>query len=144
MRIERNQSMTEADAGIAITGLGQIAINVQDVPRAVHFYRDVLRLPLLFEIPGAAFFQLGGVRLMLGKAEKPEFDHPASILYYKVDDIHAAVAALKSAATTIESEPHLIAKMQDHDLWMAFFRDTEDNVAGLMSEVRRGDDVAGH
>lgn len=121
---------------VAITDVGQIAINAKDLRRAVGFYRDVLGLPLLFEIPNAAFFQAGGARLMVGTAEQPEFDHPASILYYRVDDIQRSFAALTSAGVQIEHEPRMIAKMPDHDLWMGFFRDTEGNVAALMSEVR--------
>ena len=118
-----------------ITGVGQIAINARDLPRAVAFYRDVLGLPHLFDIPGSAFFQCGGVRLMVGKAELPEFDHPASILYYQVPDIHAARDALHGAGVKIRDEPHLIAKMPGYDLWMMFFHDSEENLAALMSEV---------
>lgn len=121
-----------------ITGVGQIAVNVHDVQRAVGFYRDVLGLQYLFEIPNAAFFQCGGVRLYLAKAEKPEFDHPASILYYRVDDIHAAHERLAAAGARIEHEPRMIARMPDHELWMCFFRDSEENVVALMSEVRGG------
>lgn len=118
-----------------ITGVGQIAVNAHDLPRAVGFYRDVLGLPHLFDIPDAAFFQCGGVRLMVGKAELPEFDHPASILYYQVPDIHAAREALRAAEVRVRDEPHLIAKMPGYDLWMMFFYDTEENLAALMSEV---------
>lgn len=123
---------------VGITDVGQIAINAKDLRRAVGFYRDVLGLPLLFEIPNAAFFMAGAVRLMVGTAEQPEFDHPASILYYRVADIHASFASLTAAGVRIEHEPRMIAKMPDHDLWMGFFRDSEDNVAALMSEVRGG------
>ena len=121
---------------VGITDVGQIAINARDRQRAIGFYRDVLGLPYLFEIPSAAFFQAGGVRLMVGTAETPEFDHPASILYYRVPDIHASFAALTAAGVQIVHEPRMIAKMPDHDLWIGFFRDSEDNVAALMSEVR--------
>ncbi|HYJ78442.1 MAG TPA: VOC family protein [Longimicrobiaceae bacterium] len=121
--------------GLGIAGVGQIAVNAHDLPRAVGFYRDVLGLPYLFEIPDAAFFQCGGVRLMVGKAEKPEFDHPGSILYYRVPDIHAAAGSLRAAGVRIRDEPHLIAKMPGYDLWMMFFYDTEQNLAALMSEV---------
>lgn len=119
-----------------ITGVGQVAINVHDVERAVDFYRDVLGLRFLFQIPNAAFFDCGGLRLMLGTPEKPEFDHPASILYYKVPDIHAAYASLQSSGAATEDAPHLIARMPDHELWMFFVRDPEGNLLGLMSEVR--------
>ncbi len=127
--------MSGAD-GSRLGGLGQIAIRVRDLPRAVRFYRDVLELPFLFEVPTLAFFDAGGVRLMLGVAEDPRFDHPASILYYRVGDIHAATGRLKEKGARFESEPHLIAKLPDHELWMAFLTDGEGNTVGLMSEVR--------
>jgi len=122
---------------VALDRIGQIAINVKDLPRAVRFYRDTLGMRFLFEVPNLAFFDCGGVRLMLGAAEKPEFDHPASVLYYKVADINAAFAALKGRDVDFIDEPHLIARMPDHDLWMVFFRDTEGNTLALMSEVPR-------
>ena len=122
---------------VALDRIGQIAINVKDLARAVRFYRDTLGMRFLFEVPNLAFFDCGGVRLMLGPAEKPEFDHPGSVLYYKVADINATFAALKGRDVAFIDEPHLIAKMLDHDLWMVFFRDSEGNMLGLMSEVRR-------
>ena len=82
--------MTSATLPIGISRLGQIAINVHDLDRATAFYRDVLALPLLFTAGGLAFFDCGGVRLMLSRAEKPEFDHPSSILYFTVPDIAGA------------------------------------------------------
>jgi methylmalonyl-CoA/ethylmalonyl-CoA epimerase len=125
-------------AGIGISRLGQIAINAHDVDRAAAFYQDVLGLKLLFKAgPGLAFVDCGGVRLMLTRAEKPEFDHPSSVLYFAVPDIHAAYARMRAAEVRFEDEPHLIAKMPDHDLWMVFFRDSEGNLMGLMSEVKR-------
>jgi predicted enzyme related to lactoylglutathione lyase len=131
--------MSAAAGRLGITSVGQVAVNVRDVQRAIGFYRDVLGLQFLFEIPNAAFFMAGDLRLMLGTAEKPEFDHPASILYYKVPDIHAAHESLKAAGARMEDEPHLLARMPDHELWMCFFRDTEDNLLALMSEVRGGE-----
>lgn len=122
--------------GAALTGIGQISIIVKDLPRAIGFYRDVLGLSFLFEVPKMAFFDSGGVRLMLGVAEEPRFDHPASIIYYRVGDIQAAAARLKKLGARFESEPHLIARLPGHDLWMAFLDDSEGNVLALMSEVR--------
>ena len=120
-----------------LTQVGQIAIPIYDLDRAVAFYRDALGLPLLFQVPPKmAFFDCGGVRLMLSLPEDPEFDHPASILYYKVDDIHAAHATLSGRGVEFRGEPHLIAKMPDHELWMAFFRDPEGNTGALMAEIR--------
>lgn len=128
--------MSSTAASLGITGVGQVAINVRDVQRAVEFYRDVLGLHFLFQIPNAAFFDCGGLRLMLGTAEKPEFDHPASILYYKVGDIQAAYASLQAAGAETVDSPHLVARMPDHELWMFFVRDPEGNHLGIMSEVR--------
>ena len=116
--------------------IGQIAITVRDLPGAVAFYRDVLGLPFLFEAPPhLAFFDCSGVRLMLTLPEKPEFDHPASIIYFKVRNIHETSAILKARGVPFDSEPHLIAKLANHDLWMAFLRDPERNLIGVMSEV---------
>lgn len=127
--------MTTAAQTPGITSIGQIAINVQDLTRAVGFYRDKLGLKFLYEFPGLAFFDCGGVRLMMSHAEKPELDHPASIIYYKVADIQAASSTLEAAGVTLEHQPTRIAEMPDHDLWMSFARDTEGNLFGLMSEV---------
>jgi len=125
-----------AAAKVGITRLGQIAINVHDVERATTFYRDTLGLTLLFTAGALAFFDCGGVRLMLAGPEKPEFDHPSSILYFNVPDIVSAHRQLGDSGVKFEDEPHLIAKMPDHDLWMTFFRDSENNFLALMSEVR--------
>jgi catechol 2,3-dioxygenase-like lactoylglutathione lyase family enzyme len=129
--------MNAATAGIGITGLGQIAINAHDIERATAFYRDKLGLRLLFTAGKLAFFDCGGVRLMLDVAEKPELDHPSSILYFRVPDINAAHRQLLASNVRFEDEPHVIARMPDHDLWMTFFRDSEDNLLALMSEVRQ-------
>jgi len=128
--------MNATTAGIGITRLGQIAINAKDVERAVAFYQDVLGLKLLFKAPpGLAFFDCGGVRLMLDRAEKPEFDHPSSVLYFTVPDIQAAFAKMKENGVRFEDEPHMVARMPAHDLWMTFFHDSEGNLLALMSEV---------
>ncbi len=124
-------------AGPGITRIGQIQIRTRNGERAADFYEKVLGLKLLFKAPpGLAFFDCGGVRLMLNPPEKPEFDHPSSILYFAVSDIHAAHSGMKEKGVRFEDEPHLIAKLPDHDLWMTFFRDSEDNLLALMSEVR--------
>ena len=120
---------------IGITRVGQIAIPVHDLNRAIAFYRDMLGLPLLFTAGKLAFFNCGGVRLMLDVPEKPEFDHPSSILYFSVPDIAAAHRQMLAAGVHFDDQPHVIAKMPDHDLWMTFFRDSEHNLLALMSEV---------
>ena len=128
--------MSITATGIGISHIGQIAINAHDLERATAFYQDKMGLKLLFKAPpGLAFFDCGGVRLMLTLPEKPEFDHPASILYFQVGDIQIAFQRLKSAGVKFEDEPHLIARMPTHELWMNFLRDTEGNLLALMSEV---------
>ena len=128
--------MNASATGIGIARIGQIAVNAKDVERAAAFYQDVLGLKLLFKAPpGLAFFDCGGLRLMLSCAEKPEFDHPSSVLYFAVPDIQAAYGKLKESDVHFEDEPHLIARMPAHDLWMTFFRDSEGNLLALMTEV---------
>jgi methylmalonyl-CoA/ethylmalonyl-CoA epimerase len=123
---------------LQISQIGQIAIPVQQLERAVAFYRDVLGIQFLFEVPNLAFFQCGEVRLMVGIPEGPENAHHASVLYYKVDDIQSSYQLLQQRGVKLVDAPHLIAKLPDHELWMAFFEDTEGNMLALMSEVRPG------
>jgi methylmalonyl-CoA/ethylmalonyl-CoA epimerase len=120
---------------LGISRLGQIAINVHDLDRATAFYRDILGLPLLFTAGSLGFFDCGGVRLMLTRPEKPEFDHPGSVLYFAVPDIASAHRQMLNAGVRFEDTPHLIAKMPTHDLWMTFFRDPEKNLLALMCEL---------
>ena len=116
--------------------IGQINVRVHDLPRAIAFYRDALGMKFLFEAPGMGFFDCAGVRLLLALPEDEREDHPSSILYFKVDDIQTGTAALRERSVKITSEPHLIAHMPDHDLWMSFFEDSEGNSMALMSELR--------
>jgi methylmalonyl-CoA/ethylmalonyl-CoA epimerase len=130
--------MPENTGGPGITRLGQIQIRTHDVERASDFYEKVLGLKLLFKAtPGLAFFDCGGVRLMLDRPAKPEFDNASSVLYFAVPDIQAAHKDLKEKGVRFEDEPHMIARMPDHDLWMTFFHDSEENLLALMSEVKR-------
>ncbi len=123
---------------VTLSQIGQISVTAHDVDRAVAFYRDTLGMQFLFRAGALAFFNCGGIRLMISAPEKPEFDHPSSILYFKVAEIQATHAALRNRGVKFEDEPHLIARMPDHELWMTFFRDSEDNLMALMSEVRKG------
>jgi predicted enzyme related to lactoylglutathione lyase len=126
--------MTNASGLIRV---GQIAINVHDLERAVRFYRDTLGLKFLFQAPRLAFFECGGVRLMLSPPEKPEFDHAGSILYYQVADIKATHAELVGRGVKFEDAPHVVAPLGANDLWMTFCHDSEGNLLALMSEVPR-------
>jgi methylmalonyl-CoA/ethylmalonyl-CoA epimerase len=116
--------------------IAQVALTVRDLARAVAFYRDTLGLPLLFEVPGLAFFNCHGIRLMLSPGEPPDKEPHGTYLYYKVADLPASFAQLKDRGVVILREPHLVAKMPDHELWMSFFKDSEGNTFAAMSEVR--------
>ena len=122
-------------AQTAISGLGQVALTVSDVAASTAFYRDKIGVPFLFSAgPALAFFDLGGVRLMLS-APEGEFEPGSStVLYLKVDDITAQHASLRARGVEFVDEPHLIARMPDHELWMTFFRDPDAHTLALMSE----------
>jgi len=122
-------------ASFGLAAIGQIGITVSDVDRAVAFYRDMLGMKLLFQYPGMGFFDCEGVRLMLSKAERPGEAY-SSILYFRVPDIQTAFREMGARGVKFEDEPHLVARMPDHELWMTFFRDSENNLLALMSEVR--------
>ena len=127
--------MTESKVGL--NRIGQIAVMVADLERAVPFYRDKLGMRFLFEVPNMAFFDVGGIRLMLGVPEREEFAHPASIIYYNVPDLDAAYGALRDRGVEFENEPHFVADLGEKELWMAFLRDSEGNMLALMSETHK-------
>jgi methylmalonyl-CoA/ethylmalonyl-CoA epimerase len=116
---------------IRLGKIQQIALVQHDVERAVPFYRDGLGLPLQFAMAGMAFFDAGGVRLMLTKPSSPELDHKNSILYFEVADCAAAYAALAARGVPFDGEPHLVGKTATHELWMAFCRDPEGNLIAI-------------
>ena len=123
---------------ISLSEIGQISVNVHDFDRAVAFYKDTLGIKHLFTVPGRmAFFDCGSVRLMLATPERPDLDHPSSILYFKVPDIEQAHEGLVSRKVHFETKPMLVAPMATHDLWLAKFRDSENNVLALMCEKPR-------
>ena len=133
--------MTEVSDGIGVSRIGQIAITVEDLPRAIAFYRDVLGLRFLFEAPPAmAFFDCGGVRLMLSLPEETG-SHAGqrfgAILYYAVDDIQQAAAALTARGVVFEQPPHIVARLPQADLWMAFLRDPDGQMLAIMREAPR-------
>ena len=110
---------------------------VRDLERAVAFYRDVLRLKHLFTAPpGLAFFACGNVRLMLSRPEKSDSERFSAAIYFRVADIQQAHDALIARGASFETKPHLVARMPDHELWMAFFRDPDRNLLALMCEKR--------
>ncbi len=128
--------MSESSGGFRLEQIGQIAVPVTDVERAVAFYRDTLGMRLLFQAPpGLAFFDLNGVRLMLDGPARAQAGK-SSVIYYKVADLQAAFTTLSQRRVQFEATPHLVARLPDHELWMAFLRDPDGNLLALMSEVR--------
>lgn len=120
----------------SLSQIGQIAVPVRDLERAIAFYRDALGMRFLFQAPpGLAFFDCAGIRLMLDAPAQAEAGH-GSVLYFKVQDLPEAYDALTARGVPFEGPPHCIAKLQEHELWMAFFRDRDGNLLALMSEVR--------
>jgi methylmalonyl-CoA/ethylmalonyl-CoA epimerase len=129
--------MSSSPTAFALSAIGQVALTVHDVPRAVSFYRDALGLPLLLEAPGMAFFQAGDVRLMLGMPENTG-DRPfSSIVYFRVDDIQTACRELEPRGVAFTHQPRLVHRGKEADLWLASFSDPDGNVLALMSEVPR-------
>ena len=125
---------------ISLGQIGQISVNVHDFDRAVAFYKDTLGIKHLFDVPSRmAFFDCAGIRLMLATPERPDLDHPSSILYFKVQDIEKTHEALLARGVHFETGPMLVAPMATHDLWLAEFRDSENNVLALMCEKPKAD-----
>jgi len=142
----RNPFMNDSvTANFGLGQLGQIAVPVSDIQRAIAFYRDVLGMRFLFQAPpGLGFFDCAGVRLMLDAPAKAESQNYSSVIYFKVPNLHAAFETLSARGVRFEAGPHLLARLPDHELWMAFFRDPDGNLLALMSEVRRAADGASH
>ena len=117
--------------------IGQIAVIVRDVGRALTYYRDILGLTFLFRPgPELAFLSAGSVRIMLTTPQGHGAPGANSILYFRVVDIEAAHAALVARGSADERRPELVARMPDHELWIAFLRDPDGNLVGLMEEKR--------
>jgi predicted enzyme related to lactoylglutathione lyase len=120
-----------------LTKIAQISVRAKDLQRATAFYRDKLELKVVINTPVISIADCGGVFLLISKAESPELDHPSSVIYFEVDDIQKTVADLSSREVKIQNKPHIVGQLGDQDVWVAIFRDSEDNLVGLMSRVPR-------
>jgi methylmalonyl-CoA/ethylmalonyl-CoA epimerase len=129
-----NSNTELAQDAVHFDKIGQIAVTVSDLARSKDFYQNTLGMKFLFDAGNMCFFQCGEIRFMIGVSEKSE-PPGGTILYFKVEDIHNVHAHLKKQAVVFVHAPHLVAKMPDHDLWMAFLKDPDGNVLGLMSEI---------
>ena len=131
--------MNDSNAGhrnVQLDGIGQIAITVSDLARSKEFYRDTLGLKFLFDAGSMCFFQCGNIRLMIGASDKP-VAAGGVILYYRVENLDETHEVLSARGVAFTQKPHLVAKMPDHDLWMAFLADPDGHPIGLMCEVGR-------
>jgi Predicted enzyme related to lactoylglutathione lyase len=117
--------------------IGQIALPVRDLRRAIEFYRDTLGLLLLFEHSNAAFFDCAGIRLMLAESDRAEREPARCLVYFTVPDIQAAARELERRGVALERQPHIVNRLPSYDLWLAFFRDSEGNPLALISERPR-------
>lgn len=130
----RRSAMDAAAETDSYMMLGQVARTVTNVEQARDWYRDVLGLPELYAFPGLAFFDLGGVRLMLTEEGDGSQE---SILYLRVPDIHASKEELEARGAKFKHAPHLIHRHEDGtEEWMAFFEDVEGRPLAIMMQVR--------
>jgi methylmalonyl-CoA/ethylmalonyl-CoA epimerase len=128
--------LEDTQQSVHLSEIGQIALTVHDLAQAKDFYQNILGMQFLFEAGTMAFFQCGAIRLMIGATEKP-FSSEGTILYFRVLDIHGVYSALKNRGVSFVQEPHLVARMKSHDLWMSFLKDPDGNTLALMNEITR-------
>jgi methylmalonyl-CoA/ethylmalonyl-CoA epimerase len=132
--------MDNPETQVQLNEISQIAVTVRNLAEAKRFYQDVLGMRFLFEAGTMSFFQCGTVRLMIGATEKP-VETGGTILYFRVPEIRQAHASLLRKDVTFVQDPHLVARMKSHDLWLAFFKDPSGNTLALMSEEGRNEEA---
>jgi methylmalonyl-CoA/ethylmalonyl-CoA epimerase len=133
--IER-RVMDSGTGKFGLSQIGQVAVTVGDLERATAFYRERLGMKYLFTANGMAFFDSDGIRLMLARPEAPAPVGTNSVIYFKVGDIHEAYKTLSGRGVRFDERPELAAKTEQFDLWLACFKDSENNNLCLMSEVQ--------
>jgi methylmalonyl-CoA/ethylmalonyl-CoA epimerase len=127
-----------SNSPLQIERIYQVSVPVKDIAQAVTFYNEMLELPLLFQQSNMGILMCGGMHLLLGVPESPEFDHPGSTVYFYVPDIEAAYSKLSSRGVTFRGKPHMVAEMNGVQTWMVFFNDPDGNIQALTSEIRLG------
>ena len=121
----------------SISKVGQISVRAKDIERATVFYRDTLGLKHLFKTSNISFFDCGGVNLFITIPENAELDHPSSIIYFDVEDIQKAFKTLSERGVKFEEKPNVVGQLGNLDVWIAIFRDSENNLMGLRSMVAK-------
>jgi methylmalonyl-CoA/ethylmalonyl-CoA epimerase len=123
---------------LALGPIGQIGFGVSDVDRAEEFYGGKLGLKKLFRFGTLAFYDCAGVRLLLDQTRTPEEAIGGSPVYFRVADIALARKELEARGVPFVDRIHLVAPMEDHDLWMTFFNDPDGHILALMMEAPKG------
>jgi methylmalonyl-CoA/ethylmalonyl-CoA epimerase len=118
--------------------IGQIALPVIDTDRSEAFYEKVIGLRKLYRFGDLSFFDCAGVRLLLDKVREPAKFSPQGCIYFRCADISLTVRELEKRGVSFTQTPHLIARMDDHDLWMAFFTDPDGHTLAVMQEAPKG------
>ena len=116
------------EAKMNLTKIAQVAVKTKDLQRATEFYRDKLGMKVLLSSTIISVVDCGGITLLLGPNET------GSLIYFDVDDIQKAVETPSSQGIKIEEKPTLVGQLGNMDVWIAAFKDSEDNVVGLMSK----------
>lgn len=122
------------DIGLKGRPLVQVGLSCRDLDGARNFYRDTLGLPLLFEAGNMLFFQLQGLRLMVGLAE-PDRPIGGSILYFDASDMDALGATLEERGVTFLGPAVTVQRTETHELRLREFCDPDGNALALMGLV---------
>jgi predicted enzyme related to lactoylglutathione lyase len=130
---ERKSKMSEPTA-FALTKVAQISVRVTNIDRATEFYQSKLGLQHLHKAPSVSIFDCGGVTLLLSLPEK-DSDNGCSVIYFDVAEIQSAFTTLSSRGVQFVGKPHIVGKLGKLDVWVAVFRDSENNMMGLRSLV---------
>jgi methylmalonyl-CoA/ethylmalonyl-CoA epimerase len=132
--------MDNVQTQVQLNEIAQVALTVGDLAEAKAFYQDVLGMHFLFDAGTMCFFLCGSVRLMIGTSDK-KVEPGGTILYFRVPEIRQAHTSLLAKGVAFVQEPHLVARMKSHDLWLAFFKDPAGNTLALMSEETRKEEA---
>ena len=124
-----------SQANLAGRKLVQVALTCRDLERARSFYRDVLGLPFLFEAGNMLFFQLEGLRLLIGREENPASAIGGSVLYFDAPDIDALGAALQARGVVFLRPAETVQRTETHELRLRAFKDPDGNALALMGLV---------
>jgi catechol 2,3-dioxygenase-like lactoylglutathione lyase family enzyme len=114
--------------------LVQVALTSRDLDRSRSFYRDTLGLTLLFEVGGMLFFDLGGIRLLIG-TENSLGQPGGSVLYFDAPDIDTLAPALEQKGVTFIGPVQILQRTESHELKLRIFRDPDGNPLALMGMV---------